>query len=242
MNFATAGSILNDCAVELGLLTSDVADPCASTDANMVMLRRLLKSAGRDLVRSFAWSHLHVTHTFSTSAGVTLYDAPAGFLRIVDQTQWNRSTQLPLGGPISPQGWQLFKAQAAGGVVDLYFRMRGAVLEVHPEPTSAVDVAYEYVTGYWVAADSGLVPAADEPTASTNYCLFDSHLLTRKVMLMWLQRRGFDSTAAQDAYDTAYAMATGADGAAPVLSLYSTPYGLGRLLDCGNIPETQVGG
>lgn len=241
MSFTTAANILNDCAVELGLLTSDLADPYTSTDANMVMLRRLLKSAGRDLARSFAWSHLHVTHTFSTSASVALYGAPAGFLRIVDQTEWNRTTQLPLGGPVSPQGWQLFKAQAAGGVVDLYFRMRGNVVEVHPVPTSVMDCAYEYITGYWVAADDGLEPVADEPTASSDYCLFDSHLLTRKVMLMWLQRRGFDSTAAQDAYDTAYAMATGSDGAAPVLSLHNSAYGLGRLLDCGNVPDTQVG-
>lgn len=241
MSFATAGSIINDCAVELGLLTTDVADPYTSTDANMVMLRRLLKAAGRDLVRSFAWSHLHGTHILSTTIGVAEYNSPSGFLRYVDQTGWNRSTQLPLGGPISPQGWQLFKAQAAGGVVDLYFRMRGSVVEVHPVPTAVQTVAFEYITKYWVADDAGLVPAADEPTASTDYCLFDSHLLTRKLMLAWLQRRGFDSAAAQDAYDTAYAMATGSDGAAPVLSLHSTTYGLGRLLDCGNIPDTQVG-
>lgn len=241
MKFTTAGSIINDCAVELGLLTTADADPYSSTDANMVLLRQLLKSAGADLIRSFSWSHLYQTHTFTTTPGVATYTAPFGFDRLVDQTAWNRTTQLPLGGPISPQGWQLFKAQAAGGVVDLYFRMRGQQMEVHPVPTSAVTVAFEYLSSLWVAVDDSLVPENDEPASSGNYLLFDSHLLTRKLMLAWLQRRGFDTMAAQQAYDNAYAYATTGDGAAPVLSLYRTSFGIGRLLDCANVPETQVG-
>lgn len=241
MSFTTAGSIVNECAIELGLLTSSVADPYSSMDSNLVMLRQLLKSAGRELARTGSWSHLRLTHTFSTVAGTTLYTAPTGFLRLVDQTAWNRTTQVPLGGPVSPQGWQLFKAQAAGGVVDLYFRLRGAVVEVHPTPTTAQEVAFEYMTGQWVAADSGLVPASDAPTATGNYCLFDSHLLTRKVLLAFLRRRGFDSTAAQQDYDAAYEAVTSGDSAAPVLSLIGGTLRLGRLLDCANVPETQVG-
>jgi hypothetical protein len=56
----------------------------------------------------------------------------------------------------------------------------------------------------------------------------------------WLQAKGFESSAAQNEFDVAFALDTSAnEGAAPTLSL-SRPHGV-RLIDGGNIPDTGYG-
>jgi hypothetical protein len=239
--FDTAANVISDAAIELGLVSEAVSDPFSSSDTKIVQLVALLKNAGRELVLAHPWSHLQLTHTFTTSAGVAQYTLPLAVSRLVDQTQWNRSTQLPLGGPLSAQGWQHLKADSVGGVVDVYFRQRGATLELHPTPASAMTIAMEYLTRYWVAVDDSFTPEDDVPTAAGNFLLFNSVLLTRKLKLAWLEAKGFDASAAMRAYEDAWAMATSADGSSPVLRLDRSSRSTERPLDEYNMPVTRFG-
>ena len=105
MAWDTAGNIINDAATELGLqaFQAKAADPFASTDPNMGQLCQLLKSVGRDLAKRREWTHLRAIHTLTTVEGVGWYALPADFGRMINQTGWNRTNRLPLGGPLSPQ-------------------------------------------------------------------------------------------------------------------------------------------
>ena len=100
--FETAEQIRNDAAIELGLTTSDSSDPFASTDQNMVQLCRLITGVGRDLVKVRQWTHLQKSTTISTSNGDNDYDLPDDFDRYINGSGWNRTTDLPLVGPLSP--------------------------------------------------------------------------------------------------------------------------------------------
>jgi hypothetical protein len=241
LSYDTAANILNDAAVELGLYATDLADPYESTDANVIQLRRLLKGLGQDLARDHQWSHLQAEYTFNTSIGVYGYALPDGFLRLIDQTQYNRTRQERLDGPLSAQGWQYLKALSAAGTVEFWFRVKGAEIHLYPTPTANFSMAMEYVSGLWVAAPDDVNPSMDAPTVGTHILWFDRRLLVCGLKLAFQRAKGFDSTAAQSDFNEALARALGGDGAAPVLGLNSRGVLAQRLVGPGNLPDTGYG-
>ncbi|QSQ14047.1 phage adaptor protein [Myxococcus landrumensis] len=238
----TAGNILNDAAVELGLRTSDLADPYASQDQAIALLCRLLKGLGQDMVRDYQWTHLQGSYTFTLVPGDESYPLPGGFVRPIDQTQWNLTQRMPMLGPLSPQGWQLLQALTSAGVVDIYFRTVGDRFVVYPTPQSADAVSFEYVTSYWVQPIGQTLPTLDAPAAATDTLWFDRRLLVLGLKWAWLEAKSLpQAAAAENAYRLALTRAQGGDGAAPVLSLNNRPFAANRMLDCANVPETGFG-
>lgn len=242
MPWRTAGEIINDAAVELGL--DEPADAYASTDASIKQLTRLLKATGEEMLRRHSWSHLQTQAVLTTSPGLMTYAAPDDFLRIIDQTAWNRTTQFPMAGPVGPQGWQLLKAVDVAGTFTLFFRVIGKRLQIHPTPDAAVDVAYEYVSAYWTRFDGSPldIPDGEYPVASADEVWLDPHALKCGIKAKWLEAKGFDTTSARQDYELALEMAKSGDGAAPVLSLSGGPLVNDRLLDEENTPDTGFGG
>lgn len=241
MAWDSAASIINDAAVELGLLTADVTDPYTSQDINLVQLCRLLKSLGQDLVRDYQWTTLQRQHSLTTVANQDAYQLPNDYQRFVDQTGWNRTQRMPLLGPLSAQGWQLLQVLTSAGVVDLMYRIVGGQMVLYPSANAGDTITYEYITRHWVSPEGETEPTSEEPTSGAQVLWFDRRLLVCGVKLRWLRAKGFDSTAAQDDYDKALARAQGGDGAAPVLSLNRRPCAANRMLDCANVPDTGFG-
>lgn len=240
-NWDTASSIINDAAVELGLISADVTDPYASSDVNISLLRRHLKSLGQDLVRDHQWTHLQKQYMFATQSGLDTYELPHDFQRFIDQTGWNRTQRMPLMGPLSPQAWQQLQVMTSGGVVDVMYRIVGNELKLYPSPGDNNDVSYEYMSSSWVATGGLETPTADAPVASGDTLWFDRRLLVCGLKLRWKRGKGFDTAAEQDDYDKALARAQGGDGAAPVLNLNLQPFAGNRVLDAANLPDTGLG-
>lgn len=243
--FESANTVLNDAAVELGLIPADLADVYASTNPAISQLRRLLKGLGRDLLRQFRWTHLQRTHTLTTVAGQDTYLLPDDFDRLIDGTAWNRTQQMPMGGPFYAQGWQLLKAKSATGTVWLNYRLVGGRLALHPVPTSGEVLAFEYISDLWVG--DSLPPSS--PTRSTplevatDVLFMDSRVLVTGLILRFRAAKGFDTAQAQRQFNDALAAAQGGDGAAPAL-----PYdGCGiasqhdRPVDAYNLPDSIIG-
>lgn len=243
-NFETANAVLNDAAVELGLIPADLADIYASTDPAIVQLRRLLRGLGRDLLRQYPWTHLQRTHTFTTVAGQDIYLLPDDFQRFIDSTAWNRSQQMPLGGPYYAQGWQLLKAKSSSGTVWLNYRIVGNRFALHPTPASGETLAYEYISDLWVGdADPPAPPTRSTPLeVFTDVLHMDSRLLVTGLVLRFRAAKGFDTSQAQRLYNDALAAAQGGDGAASVLSLdgcAAKPYDVP--ISTANVPAGGLG-
>lgn len=241
MPYDSAVNILNDAAVELGLVASDMADPYASTDANVVQLCRMLKGLGQDLARDYQWSHLQKQHTFDTADGVATYDLPDDYLRLIDQTAYNRTRQERLDGPLSAQGWQYLQALTAAGTVEFWFRLKGYEFILYPTPSSVFTMALEYVSNAWAQSTDAVAPDKAAPTTADDILWFDRRLLVCGLKLAFQRAKGFDSTAAQADFDEALARARGSDGAAPVLSLNYRGVLAQRLVGPGNLPDTGYG-
>ena len=149
MSFTTAGDIVNEAAVEIGL--SAVSDPYASTDPNFVQLRQLLKSLGREIVHTRRWTILRRERSFTTVQGQAIYPLPADFHEMLPQTWWNRTNRLPVGGPLSPQEWQYLKARLVGVVFNVLFRPMQGIIELYPDTNTpgGYNVVFEYQSEWW---------------------------------------------------------------------------------------------
>lgn len=240
MAYETVADIVTDAAQLLGLQTGAISNPFASTDQNIQQLLALLKSAGRALVAEHQWSQLEAEHTFSTVAGQDSYAMPADFDRHVDQTQWNRDSQLQLAGPLGAQGWQALKTLNTASSVQFYFRTQGPTLLLHPEPSDVQDLALEYVSRYWVKSAASSVRDKDKPTVATDVLFYDSRLLVARLRMDWLRAKQFDSTAATAEYLDMLAAAKNASRAAPVLDIAGTLRGP-RMIGWENLPPTGWG-
>lgn len=246
MAWDTAANIVNDAAVELGLISfqSKPADPFGSTDPNLGLLCQLLKSAGRELLgeKDNGWTHLQTEHTFTTVQGTYQYDLPTDFYRMVPQSGWNRTNRLPLAGPLSPQEWQYLQGQLAGVVFTVLFRPAQQKLWLYPSTNTpgGYTIAFEYLSRNWVQPQGQSSATTDAPTASTDTLWFDSQLLMRGLKLAFLRNRGFDTTSAQQMYEQALGRAKDSDGSAKKLSLNSR--GLQpHFIDAANLPVTGYG-
>lgn len=155
MSFTTAGDIINEAAVEVGL--SAVSDPYSSTDPNIVQMRQLLKSLGREIVHTRKWTILRRERSFTTVAGQGSYPLPADFHEMLNQTWWNRTNRLPVGGPLSPQEWQYLKARLVGVVFNVLFRPMQNVIELYPDTNTpgGYEIAFEYQSEWWVKGTVG---------------------------------------------------------------------------------------
>jgi hypothetical protein len=218
MRLDTAGTVINDALLELGLVPAALADPFTSTDPNVVGIRAHLKALGRELAAMRPWTHLQLEHSFATEASVDTYALPAGFLSLSPSTEWNYTNALPLG-PVGAPDWQALKASGAVNTVNVVYRVLGGSLRVHPVPSGVQTLSYEYLSAYWVQPEGGDVPTSDTPTATNEVLWFDGPLLSRGLKVRFLEAKGFDSTAARNAYEMALAAAMGNDAAPTVLSI-----------------------
>lgn len=234
----TAATIIQQACSELSLEPPE--DTYGSTAPHVVQMRALLKRIGRQLAKQHEWRGLVKEHTFTTADGVAEYDLPTGFLRMVDQTSWSR-TSTNRAIPIGAEAWQLLQANTATVTLNTLFRPRSGTLEITPTPSSAEMVAYEYLSTLWVQSASASEGDKDAPTANTDYILFDAELMVAALKLEWLKAKGFDVTNAEEDYEDALRLARRNDvGAAPVLSAIGATEGV-RMLDDRNLPDTGYG-
>lgn len=235
----TAGDIINRTAKYVGLAA--VEDPYASTDSNFIRLCALLTDVGQEICRLREWTHLQNEYTFNTVAGQEAYDLPADFRTMVEQSGWNRTSRLPLGGPLSPQEWQFLKGQTVGLTFTVQFRPWKQQLHLYAGSSipDGYTIAYEYLSTFWVQPEGQSTGTQAEPTASSDVILFDPLLMTRALRLAFLKASGFDTAAAQGDYDTALELITSEDAQGPILSLNRR--GSAQLIGAGNVPITGFG-
>lgn len=241
----TAGNIIRDAAVELGLLSGNYSDdPYASNNENTLLLVRLLKSLGQELVGEHEWSQLRREWELTTGSAGNSHQFPDGFDRMINQTAWDTTNQIPLGGPISPQQRQLIKARTNTGVILLpfHFNENEFFIETHPNPDGHV-IRLEYITEYWVAPAGAFSTFQAAPILQTDELWFARPLLVKGLKFRFLEAKGFDTVAAGAAYARELNRAIGASDPSPVLRLDGGPgHTDAPLISERNIPDTGYGG
>lgn len=239
--YETSAQAIQQAALECGL--SAGTDPFNNTDQNITQMVGLLTSSGRELLQMREWQRMIVSYSFTVVGGDTgFYNLPADYDRHIDQTDWNPTNRLPLGGPLTAQDYTyLLATNLASSTIYISFREKDGQFVVLPQPPPTGQViTFEYISRYWVAA-AGVptVLAKDAPTQSDDVLLFDPILIQKLLKLRFLEAKKFDTTAASQQFENALMARGGQDKSAPVLSAARSrgfPY-----LDDRNVPETGYG-
>lgn len=237
--FDTAGTIVARAALQLGI--GNVPDPYASTDPAILQLCEFMRQAADDLTTRSDWGHIIREATFTTDGASTSYALPADFHDFIDQTGWNRTTQFPLVGPLSPQQTQFLKSRLANVLLQIAFRKVGGLLVFPIVPAAGAVVAFEYQSTYWVQSANASAPDKEAPTVSTDVVLFDSDLMVAATKLRWCEEKGWDTAAVQARFDEKLEHAIGKDTGAPVIALGGRTRPLDRMINGANISEGNWG-
>lgn len=235
----SVNDIMNRVAVECGL--EAVTDPYGSPAQHFVQMKYLLQTAGDELCLAFPWEFLVRKFDITVLAGDdNQYDLPTDFVALTDQTGWNNSTDEPLIGPLSAQEWEAI-VSVTTPVTSYCYRIFDGVLNVLPDPpTEGINLTFEYQSRNWV--EDGDTPGTykDIFTAGADIVLYDRTLITRLLKVMWLEAKGFDTTAAQNSLNQVYNNIIGKDKGGKVLDA-GRPFAVFRYLDVHNVPLTGFG-
>lgn len=241
--FDTAQQIINQAANECGIVTASTFDPTTSTDSTYIQLVALLTSTGRELYGMHEWNMLNKTFSQTTHAVDTgLYDLPADFGYMIDQTGWNPTNRLPLGGPLTPQNWEyLVRTGLSNKTIYVSFKINQGQFQTLPVPPQEGGlITFEYVSRYWVALTATpTVPARDQILLGSDVVLFEPILMVKFLKLRFLEAKGFDTTAAANQFINMFNSYTDKDVSAQTLNMARNrvfPY-----LGWRNIPETNYG-
>ena len=239
---ATANDVINRVAVEVGL-NADV-NPVGSTDEAFVQIRYLLDSAGQELVQLHNWQILQEEYSFTTQNGDTgVYDLPDNFSHMIDQTGWDRTNSVPVGGPLSSQDW----AYAVGRDLvsqSIYasFKLQNNKLELYPQPPPVgMDVTFEYMSRNWVSNNVNLTDRSDTVDAGSDIILFEPILIVKFLKCKVLEAKGFDATSARMEFENVFDSITGKDEGASILSASNNARGFPYLQPYRNTGDTGYG-
>jgi hypothetical protein len=219
------------------------ASVIGSNDPNIVQMYEFCNEAGQEYADAYEWQILTAEVSFSATAVEsqgsinTIVGGDLGW--IVNDTIWNRTTNRPLFGPLSPQQWQQIKARAAAGPFSEY-RIRGNELLFYPAADLNDACYFE-----WVSKDF-----CQNTGATTSYCrwnadsdvfVLDSRIFELSVLWKWKQLKGLDFQPDYAKYLVAIEQAKARDGTKPALSL--SPWSQGDfLLTTGNIQNGSFPG
>lgn len=232
--WATVAEVISDAAIELGLVATDIADPFSSSDPNILQLVRMLRSGGRSLAKHRDWHHLQKEFTFSTLAAQTAYPLPTDYRKLIPDTEWNRTSQFPLGGPIDASQWQALQARRITSTVTVLFRVwQGQIFLQNPSDNQTI--AFEYQSSSWIMPAGQASATSETPAAASDTVCFDPSLVVARLKMDFRRNKKQDSQAEQDDYVRALAAAENEDAQGKTIYLGGSRRYV-RRIDSLNLP------
>lgn len=228
----TVLSIIQDVCGTLSLTQPSVV--VTSTDLQVQQLFALLKEGAEELSKyggqdgGTGWQSLIREQTFVTVAAFEQTNSPVpdDFRRFIPESFWNRTTQRPITGPLTPQQWQSQRARGALSQLYLGFRQRDGEFLLSAGgstvPTAGETIAYEYVSKYWAQSSAGVAKATFTSDDDTSY--LDEALLKLDLKWRWKAAKGLDYAEDMSTFERAKLAAYGDDGGSAQLDVGGPSY------------------
>jgi len=212
----------------------------SSSDTMAVQIWALLTECGQALLGEYDWQWLQKTHTINTVPGTLSYPVPADLDRFLNTAAWNKTSQLPLAGPLSGQSWSFLQARQLGGsTLQLQFTIRGDQLEFYSVPSVAQVLALEYQSRGWVRDATNPTTFKDFAEGDGDTILYDPQLIIAYLKYKWREAKGFETSALERAYLKALAAAQAKDS--PGVDLPISSRSSAGLIGGFNLPVTGYG-
>jgi hypothetical protein len=242
--YITNNDIINRVAVEIGL--TPVTDVFSTSDPVFRQLTYLLTTSVQELMELFPWQSLIREFQYTTVQDqIGIIDLPADFAYMIDQTGWERTQNVPLIGPMSPQDWTyLLGRDLVGSTIYASFRFDQDKFYIFPNnPMPAgLDINFEYISSNLIqVAATDPVEYTDSAQNPGDTPLFPAHLITRFLKVKILEAKGFDSQKAEDNFWQAFYSWSGKDNSAQILNAGRQWRGFPYLDMWRNLPDTGYG-
>ena len=240
---STVNEIMRNVAGEVGL-DSSVTNPMASKDPNFLQLAVLLNSACQEMVELFPWQILLKDYAYVTEDTDTgIYELPDDFSYMVDQSGWERSNRMPLGGPLTTQQWNYLAGRdLVSSTIYVNFRMVTNKFEIYPQPVPAgLNINFSYISRNFAAQTLDFDIPSDKVTEGSQFILFEPILIQKFLKCKFLEAKGFDASAARNEFDNMFGGRTGKDTGGQVLSVGGPSWGYPYLGTYRNTPDTNYG-
>ncbi len=220
-------------------LLPEPATVMGTIDTQVLQVKALIEEEGMDLAKRGPWERLTVEAPITTLAvenqGAMSALASNGFNYIKNETIWDRSSRLPIVGPLGGPEWQMRKAAVNTGP-RFQYRIRGGNLIVNPIPTAGLNWYFEYLSKNWILGIDG--------TSYRQYFLLDTDevLVPEELVLMgvrwrWKKEKGLEYAEDMRTYEMQVTDSLGRDGGKPTLSMDASAYmthGPGIFIPQGN--------
>jgi len=182
-----------------------------STDQQVRQLFALLKEEGNELYRSYPWQALNRTWLYTTVADEEQpLGLPDDIDRFIGNTQFDRTGQRQMIGPLTPQQWQAIKAQPVYASVFLGWVQKGGEILIQPTPPVGHELAYEYISNKWALSALGVPQTTFLADTDTSY--LDANLLQYGLRWRFLAAKGLDYAEAMRTYERQKAQVQARDG------------------------------
>lgn len=175
--------------------------------------------------------------TGTVQFGQVRFAMPAGFYRLMDRTQWDRTNHWELQGPSTGPQWQWLKSGFISTGPRIRWRQLGGKFQIWPQQATANQLGFEYLSRYWAVSAAGTPKA--EMTADDDTTVYDDLLMVTGTKLEYFAIKGFDTTRLQVEFDACLSDLKAADGGSPTLHL--APRIPEALLAWDNIPDSGYG-
>lgn len=169
--------------------------------------------------------------------GQVMYTLPAGFDRITDRTQYDKSKRWEMLGPETPQQWQWLKSSYISTGPRIRWRIMGQLFQIWPLTSTNEYLSFEYISANWAQSASGT--GQTQFIQDTDTCIFPNRLMVLALKKKYFEIKGFDSSAFQRDYDMQLNIAKANDAGSPTLSL--APRTANVLIGWENIPDANYG-
>lgn len=185
-----------------------------STDTQVLQLLALLEEEGNDLASRANWLGLtfEAPHTSlaAEDQGAISTIASNGFRYLKNNTIWDRTTKLPVAGPLDSEDWQVIKATLTLGPRYRY-RIRGGRLLITPTPTAGASWYFEYVSKNWILG-ADLTTYKQYFTLDTDTILLPEELIIAGLRWRWKKEKGQEYAEDMRTYEVQVKDALGRDG------------------------------
>ena len=169
--------------------------------------------------------------------GQVMYDLPAGFDRITDRTQYDKSKRWEMLGPETPQQWQWLKSSYISTGPRIRWRIMGQKFQIWPLTSTNEYLSFEYISANWAASAAGA--GQTQFIQDSDTCIFPNRLMVLALKKKYFEVKGFDTSSFQRDYDMQLNIAKANDAGSATLSL--APRVANVLIGWENIPDANYG-
>lgn len=237
----TVNDIMNRVGLEVGVAAE--TDPYSSIDGTYIQMGGLLNSCGQEMVELFEWQILTERIDFTTQIGESgTYDLPDDFSYMIDQTGWDHTNRVSMGGPLSAQEWTYLAGRdLISQSIYASFRLVDYKLDLYPQPPPVgLQVTFEYISRNWLTNNDGSNPH-DTISTGSDLVRYEPILIIKFLKAKVLEAKGFDASSARLEFENMFNSRTGRDKGAPILSASNSSRGFPYLNPYYNTPDTGYG-